>query len=424
MDSLCVLSLGNARCVLCMRRAPALSRASLRSAKESRFRRTTERRHLTQFIGSLWRVIVWFLLVVQVLCWYDGTFPRLRMGDWGARTTASGSDAPWLDNQSGALYARCVPRTTLLTTNRSSRPNVLLVVPYPPKQAPQVLETLRQWLRQASACAETAYASDLLLFCSRAETNCLQREQVQLVLDSVRNETFRSEQVFSRVLLRFANLSDYADAYYFSRWRRRHISRGTANLFYALFDLYHVPGSTSRHEEHRIHPMGLALQYDYFVWLEPDVYALRPCFLPMLHRSVAKRHPFWVMGSAPLYQRHRWCVTWPHDHHLNGNAVYRLGDPCFTHTVLRGMATRFPDEPFDSAMQRWRMATAHDSWWRVYAHLFVYTDWIQNYGSRAWCPELVSKTSPFTAMVHGGQPYRNENQDACVAAVTSILRRS
>lgn len=330
--------------------------------------------------------------------------------------------APLVDVASGALYARCVPNTSLHSKNASSTPRIAIVVPYPPKQASVVLDALRQWLGKAVVCSAAPVPTDLFLLCSRDPASCLTEKAVQNVLDPYRNASFGPEMVFPQVRLRFANLSAREDGYYYSIWRRRHVSWGTANLFYPLFSRAEEVRAAGNSTEYFHHPLGLAQDYDYFLWLEPDAYALHPCFLQMLHRQVANRHPFWVMGSAPMYRRRHGWVVWPHDHHINGNAVYRLGDDCFTEGALRRVASTFPAEPFDSALQRWRMAVSQDAWWRVYAHLFIYTDWIQNYGDRAWCPALVRAKSPFTAIVHGRQRWTAETED-CLTRISGTRKR-
>ncbi|KAF6001871.1 hypothetical protein F1559_000577 [Cyanidiococcus yangmingshanensis] len=370
---------------------------------------------------TLLKLTPWLACSIMLLGWISGSLPCLRWCHRGLVVSSATWDAPLIDSSAGTVYARCVPSTNLKSRNIPAEPRLAIVVPYPPKQASDVLEALHQWLSRAAECPEVPTPVDLFLLCSRDQASCLTMHMVETVLSVYRNESIPPELVFSAVHLRFANLSAQADAYYFSFWRNRHISPGTANLFYPLFAQAGKLSSSENSANVGYHPLGLAQDYDYFVWLEPDVYALLPCFLQMLHRHVAVHHPFWIMGSAPMYQRRHGWVVWPHDHHINGNAIYRLGDDCFTNGMIRQVAAAFPTEPFDSALQRWRMGVARDAWWRTYAHLFVYTDWIRNYGDRVWCPALVRASSPNTAMVHGRRRYAIKEEDCCTTIAGSNM---
>ncbi len=41
---------------------------------------------------------------------------------------------------------------------------------------------------------------------------------------------------------------------------------------------------------------------------------------------------------------------WGPDYHINGNSIYRVGNPCFER-FLRRAQTKYPHKPFDMALR-------------------------------------------------------------------------
>lgn len=91
--------------------------------------------------------------------------------------------------------------------------------------------------------------------------------------------------------------------------------------------------------------------------MEPDVWSVRPGWEAALVAAAADDDGWWVRGSV-------WQLWRPTDGHLNGNALYRLGNgsefPLFVHQALSSAALQ-PGLAYDGAMMALMHRIAH-SW--------------------------------------------------------------
>lgn len=151
----------------------------------------------------------------------------------------------------------------------------------------------------------------------------------------------------------------------------------------------------------------------YAFQMETDCYPVRPGWLTELERVVAAQDPFWVMGS--IY-RGVGTLDREYRHHINGNAVYAVGDDEF-HTflsevwrpVLRAAVEARPVMAYDCVLPVHFAEDGHG--WNQHqrhAHRFRYTDYIQNHAGRAELERGEGKdlrsiraASPQTYVVHG-----------------------
>jgi len=156
----------------------------------------------------------------------------------------------------------------------------------------------------------------------------------------------------------------------------------------------------------------------YALMMETDCLAIRPDWLAELERIAEGSEPVWVLGSLyrgvddvdPRYRLH-----------VNGNAVYAVGDESFqeflTETwrpALERLVAETPTLAYDCALPLHftgdAPAPAGERWreWQSIAHRFRFTDFIQNHASRAELERgeghslaAIRDGSPRTYLVHG-----------------------
>jgi hypothetical protein len=96
---------------------------------------------------------------------------------------------------------------------------------------------------------------------------------------------------------------------------------------------------------------------------------IRPNWLPALFNTLTSE-PFWVLGAMILSKRH--------DHfdrshyHIHMNALYRVGNQCFSHFLAR-VRTEFVDTPPDLAMHLYRTDYVNFREAQHTQHLFRYS---------------------------------------------------
>ena len=90
----------------------------------------------------------------------------------------------------------------------------------------------------------------------------------------------------------------------------------------------------------------LAARYSHFLLMEPDVRAIRPGWVQALQQEVALSSvDFWQKGSVPYYS------TFAGNLHINGNAIYKLGDQEFNCFLEREIAVQYPSS-FDHSIHK------------------------------------------------------------------------
>ncbi|GJD06772.1 hypothetical protein Gasu2_11650 [Galdieria sulphuraria] len=139
--------------------------------------------------------------------------------------------------------------------------------------------------------------------------------------------------------------------------------------------------------------------------MEPDVSPIRPFWLEAVYNET-KGKEFYHKGSIAQYAKR---IITQHDYHINGNALYRVGDPCFDN-ILETAQMEYKDAPFDGALHALRMNKRYHSWMRYYSHLFVYSDFILNFGDNPFSEQLVLNKWPNTFLVHGKRRWNISSQ--------------
>jgi hypothetical protein len=241
---------------------------------------------------------------------------------------------------------------------------------------------------------------------------------------------------FDRVLLVGRNLSDAEDVYSKNE-RTKGWVRGPNTLFYSLF--FAEP------------TVSLLTDITAVLWLEPDTVAVREGFLQYLTTRIDDTFDFWIMGSSyrgecALDLKSGEC-RFLGDHianHINGNALYRLRPRTITNVTFMELAARnrsfslsaqprsfleflelvasgpWKEWPFDLAIYRHLFHTLDESMRRQLLHMYVYDDFIRNYGSFPYDPEEVRAAGVY--LVHGRYPtsYKKYSESGSLARLEVI----
>jgi hypothetical protein len=255
-----------------------------------------------------------------------------------------------------ALYGACATDTT------SGSAHLAVVVPFIGSQIPLLIESMLRWQRDAVPCRATCRPIDLVLLFHR-QLNATSRTQLQAL----------QLPCFRDVLVLNVNLAPENDTY----------GVGTVSMFYGMF-----------------HSRRLAQRYDAVFLMEPDVVALRPYWLDELQRQ-ADRRDFWVRGGlqrAPHFLERGFGP----DYSINGNALYRLGSPCFVALLERSRRAQKAGTPFDLALRAMLVDPNRFAEQQRILHRIQYAEFIRNLGDGHTWTELddVRRNAPETFLVH------------------------
>ncbi|GJQ12154.1 hypothetical protein GpartN1_g3945.t1 [Galdieria partita] len=265
-------------------------------------------------------------------------------------------------------YPECIPL-------RKRNLPLLVVVPFTKKDWYYIEKNLRLYSSYSPCSTNFDGTVDILFWFHRNWTEWDRNRTALKVL-------FESEQLkscFRSVLVGSANLKPNEDLYYYSFLKLSHYSPGTCNMFYPLFKKNFIRNG-----------------YDYLFIMEPDVSPIRSLWLEAVHNET-KGKVFYQKGSIAQYAKR---ITTQHDYHINGNALYRIGDPCFDR-ILETAQKTYKDAPFDGALHALRMNKRYHAWMRYYSHLFIYSDFILNFGDNTFSEQHILDKWPNTFLVHG-----------------------
>lgn len=183
------------------------------------------------------------------------------------------------------------PRNTKYLVNRVNSTNRLthIVVPFYAGQLIDVLQNFDIW-DGILPCTAPQNDVSLVFFISREDYASIARRAIlKRAADSPwAKECFRSVTVVS------AGLSVEEDTYWLG---------------------------SRLHFEHflRLHFLSEASEVGYVMYLEPDCYFFRPGWLQLLHDEAIRDSPYYIKGHNSSGRFH----VFPH---INGNALYNLGD--------------------------------------------------------------------------------------------------
>ncbi|EFC43319.1 predicted protein [Naegleria gruberi] len=140
--------------------------------------------------------------------------------------------------------------------------------------------------------------------------------------------------------------------------------------------------------------------YSHFLYLEPDVKALRPFWLEhvtsiLKHYEIVKPD-FWVIGSQFRGGGKVWALI--NRFHVNGNALYTT-DASFRYymKMIRDHAHVFDMDPYEFLLTYDNFQLTKHVWNRMIFHEFI-----QNWYRTRWPEKQLRKLFPRTYLIHGG----------------------
>ena len=155
--------------------------------------------------------------------------------------------------------------------------------------------------------------------------------------------------------------------------------------------------------------LGMTQPY-YVLYMEPDCLPVRPGWLTVL--DALTRHPtapFWIKGS--IFRGDSRVITNRLVYnlfHINGNALYNLGDPAFRHfyfdLVRPFIATYYNEGAYDTDIFKFLLDLGNWNYARSVSHMFQFTDSIQNHWHSNYSISELKAMSGTVALVHGGTP--------------------
>lgn len=148
----------------------------------------------------------------------------------------------------------------------------------------------------------------------------------------------------------------------------------------------------------------------YVLYMEPDCLPIRPNWLMILD-SITRwpNSPFWMKGS--IFRGRTKALTNRIIYnlfHINGNALYNLGDPAFRHFYfdqVRPYIKKYYNEgAYDTDIYKFLLDIGNYNHARRLAHLFQFTDTIQNMWHSNYSISGLKAMSEMVVLAHGGTP--------------------
>lgn len=162
------------------------------------------------------------------------------------------------------------------------------------------------------------------------------------------------------------------------------------------------------------HPALLDAGYTHLWYMEPDCWPCRAGWAEQVWltaRGLDTLNPSWWMSGSILRGEQdplRTYESWAD--HLNGNALYRLGNPAFT-AFLETVQEEFSHNParymgsYDLAIYLVARNSLSFAQYTAGKHKFVYTNLIQNYYRKEANATLICAAEPETFFIHGRSIY-------------------
>ncbi len=261
-----------------------------------------------------------------------------------------------------------------------------IVMPFHLKQADNVVENLETW-KAYPPCAPTIAAPGAARSNETSAT-------ITLFVSSAPDEALEG-----RLLAAFADLPVEARACI----REARVRFGN---FTAEQDHY-LNGSRLQFEYMLQGHLGLASPH-YILYMEPDCMPIRANWLAILDETTrAPSLPFWIKGSIYRGDPGHFNNFRPYNlFHLNGNAIYNLHDKRFAlfyFEKVRSYITKYYGiSAYDTDIFKFLIDPANYNIVRPIAHMFQFTDVIQNYWHTDYSLAQITGSSTDVVLVHGG----------------------
>lgn len=266
-----------------------------------------------------------------------------------------------------------------------------IVIPFHTSQVSRVEANLRLWqtyppCSRAGAPPHPNAPYHLVLYSSADSKKRTYIADLEARLQSaVANLTSEALGCFQSVEIQHANLSGSSDTYY----------KGTRLMIEKLI----------------VGKVKLQFPAEYVFYMEPDCLPIRSNWLNALDTSVRWPQPtFWMKGSIYRgYNKGVYATRHPPQFfHINGNAIYNVGDRQFRAWYIRHYrpyvqaATPRKDRSFDTDFWRFLYDVENIMVARQVIHKFVYTELVVNYWKSSYSVAKLRESFPNTHLVHGG----------------------
>lgn len=174
----------------------------------------------------------------------------------------------------------------------------------------------------------------------------------------------------------------------------------------------YLSGSRNMFEKMLNGHIGL-VEPSYVLYMEPDCLPIRKHWLMLLDGQTRfPTAPFWMKGSA--FRGNHTAFKSPNLMkwiHLNGNAIYNMGDPAFRHFYFDHVRPFIFNAQiqgaYDTDIFMYLMEPKYFSIARSVIHMFQHTDSIQNYWHSNYTVSKLTEFSPTVVLVHGGRQIRS-----------------
>jgi hypothetical protein len=235
----------------------------------------------------------------------------------------------------------------------------------------QIKTNLTKWETYKPFLSDSDQKYDLVFYYNRKLSSSV-KSHIEKIVESL-NTIKRS---FNKIYIRSANLAKLEDKY------DKSTKIGPNLQFFHIMD-------------------KLKDSYQYIFLMETDCYPIKTGWLSELHSQAVNQNPsFWVKGSV-----YRGTRKSAHRVHINGNALYHIGDPLFQKFL--GRLRKYLEyhkhkHAYDLGIFKY---LNEDSNWREMQTLiqkFVFTHNVQNY----WAHDTVQvkdilEKYPQTYLIHG-----------------------
>jgi len=271
-----------------------------------------------------------------------------------------------------------------------------VVIPFVPKQTDRVLSNLKRWSTAeyipCDALMDTwvRNSTDLVFYYDLPLSHPSVADSIGTLTEWLRYEPLENviTSCFQNVRFISANLSpeQSRNSYKMDFIKSSVKTEGTVRQFYKAVN----------------HP-SLVKTYRHFFYMEPDHIPIRKHWLTAIFND-SLQGDFWMKGSLMRYRPRFSCAFEPYRtqylRHINGNAIYKLGDPCFER-FLESVSKEYPDLAFDTSINFYRLDLRHYATFQYTAHRFQVTDTMADLGVIRYDECKLRSELPNTYTAHG-----------------------
>uniref|UniRef100_A0A6T6MI61 Uncharacterized protein n=1 Tax=Timspurckia oligopyrenoides TaxID=708627 RepID=A0A6T6MI61_9RHOD len=288
-------------------------------------------------------------------------------------------------------------------STKPSQSHLLITIPVVHTQVPRLLSSLEQWILSdvmpaCSNSSESAFQQkhqpDLMIWFDLPLGHPKVSPSVVLLQNTIEESRQLKDAILSRcfgkILIDSANLTvqESRNSYWIDPIRSFPKTEGSNRQFFAL-----------------IENSGLGFEYTHALIMEPDTFPVRPYWIDKVNEA-ANEGDFWIKGSVMRFEQVFSIAIEPYrsmyQYHINGNALYRLGDRCFESFLedakRYGMCELWC---YDTCINAYLHSLSNLNLYHTVAHRFIISDFIAHLGGHQFDLNTFRRQSPNTALIHG-----------------------